>query len=302
MTPHKHKTKRSWRGFRALLSLTRGVPATYQDYSDESFSENVALPDHRNLSKHFGLTPKAIPLPFWYISAQETHIELMFRKRFPYPLAGTVHVENSLEKITEFNPEKPVNVRTTVFCEAKPEGSPTGTFVTEFEQEGEVFVRNESVYLWKKGGKKSKKKKSEPEIFEADWSKISDINPTEGQVYARLSGDQNPIHTSSLIAKVFGFKSKIIHGWNLVYRLYATALENGPEPKRFTVRFHKPVGFPGKVMIEGKRIEPSSLIIQSLSPDRKVKQVSFEAESNLSDGDKKRFDEIKNHRMRHKTP
>jgi acyl dehydratase len=69
-----------------------------------------------------------------------------------------------------------------------------------------------------------------------------------GRAYGAVSGDQNPIHTSALGAKAFGFPRAIAHGMYTAARALA---EVGParrgETYEWTVEFFRPVLLPGTV-------------------------------------------------------
>ena len=69
-----------------------------------------------------------------------------------------------------------------------------------------------------------------------------------GRAYGAVSGDQNPIHTSNLGAKAFGFPRAIAHGMYTAARALA---EVGParrgEAYEWTVEFFRPVLLPSTV-------------------------------------------------------
>ncbi|WP_349290869.1 MaoC family dehydratase [Actinoplanes solisilvae] len=68
-----------------------------------------------------------------------------------------------------------------------------------------------------------------------------------GTDYAQVSGDRNPIHSSRIGARLFGFPRPIAHGmWSLARCL--AALE-GRLPERYTVdvRFRQPILLPARV-------------------------------------------------------
>jgi len=92
----------------------------------------------------------------------------------------------------------------------------------------------------------------------AQWA----LTPGTGRTYAAVSGDRNPIHTSPLAAKAFGFPRSIAHGMYTAARALA---EVGParrgETYRWTVEFAKPVLLPSKVDVA---ITPS---VEHPSPD-----------------------------------
>jgi acyl dehydratase len=68
-----------------------------------------------------------------------------------------------------------------------------------------------------------------------------------GTDYAAVSGDRNPIHTSTVAAKLFGFPRRIAHGMWSKARCLA-ALE-GRLPDRYTVEvgFKLPILLPSSV-------------------------------------------------------
>ncbi len=83
----------------------------------------------------------------------------------------------------------------------------------------------------------------EPHTPTARWR----LAGTLGRDYRRVSGDPNPIHTSRLAARAFGFARPIIHGMWTHARAIA-ALE-GRLPEAFAVEasFTKPITLPGTV-------------------------------------------------------
>jgi acyl dehydratase len=68
-----------------------------------------------------------------------------------------------------------------------------------------------------------------------------------GRRYARVSGDRNPIHTSRLVARVFGFPGRIAHGMWTAARCLAALEGRLPDTYTMDVRFHRPVPVPGRV-------------------------------------------------------
>ena len=78
----------------------------------------------------------------------------------------------------------------------------------------------------------------------AIWRLPADL----GRDYRRVSGDPNPIHTSALAARAFGFARPIIHGMWTHARLLA-ALEAAParRPTRSRSTSLRPILLPAKV-------------------------------------------------------
>jgi acyl dehydratase len=65
-----------------------------------------------------------------------------------------------------------------------------------------------------------------------------------GTWYSRVSGDRNPIHTSRIAARVFGFRQPIAHGMWTLARCLATLEGRLPEQVVVEANFHRPVPLP----------------------------------------------------------
>lgn len=77
----------------------------------------------------------------------------------------------------------------------------------------------------------------------ATWRLPADL----GRDYRRVSGDPNPIHTSRVAAKAFGFARPIIHGMWTHARLLAALEARLPDVYSVQVEFRRPILLPGTV-------------------------------------------------------
>jgi acyl dehydratase len=68
-----------------------------------------------------------------------------------------------------------------------------------------------------------------------------------GRRYASVSGDMNPIHTSAIGGKAFGFPRAIIHGMWTHARVLAALEPRLTDSYRMDVRFTKPILLPSSV-------------------------------------------------------
>jgi acyl dehydratase len=68
-----------------------------------------------------------------------------------------------------------------------------------------------------------------------------------GRDYRRVSGDPNPIHTSRIAARAFGFARPIIHGMWTHARLLAALAPRLPDTYTVEVAFTRPILLPAKV-------------------------------------------------------
>jgi hypothetical protein len=91
-------------------------------------------------------------------------------------------------------------------------------------------------------------KRSDEEGKEGETSQVGVVNMTNKDpgLWAELSKDYNPIHFSTLVAKAFGFRTKIAHG-NHVLAKGLAKIPNTTEVKGITtmeVEFRRPVFVP----------------------------------------------------------
>ncbi len=77
----------------------------------------------------------------------------------------------------------------------------------------------------------------------ATWRLPADL----GRDYRRVSGDPNPIHTSRLAARAFGFARPIAHGMWTHARLLAALEPRLPETYEIEATFARPILLPSKV-------------------------------------------------------
>jgi hypothetical protein len=79
------------------------------------------------------------------------------------------------------------------------------------------------------------------------------VSEKDARDYAAVSGDRNPIHTSRLGARLFGFRRPIAHGmWSKARCLAAL---DGRLPAQYTVdvAFQAPILLPGTVSFGARR-------------------------------------------------
>ena len=83
------------------------------------------------------------------------------------------------------------------------------------------------------------------------------LRMTPGQIrhYASVSGDHNPIHTSPIAAKLFGFPTVIAHGMFTAAAVLANIEGQLPDAVRYSVRFAKPVVLPARAGLYVDRID-----------------------------------------------
>ena len=93
-----------------------------------------------------------------------------------------------------------------------------------------------------------------PTARSAEWPVPAD----QGRRYAAVSGDHNPIHTSALLARLFGFPRPIAHGMWTLGRAISTLGDDLPARCALEVRFRSPLLLPSTVCFEGGRDTPTN--------------------------------------------
>ncbi len=139
---------------------------------------------------------------------------------FPISPLGLIHIFQSFKQIRPVKTDEVLNLSCTLESIKKTEKCIETSFDLKAVSGNELVWQGISVFLTKTkshtGGKKKRKsktgKKEKILFFKETISVPSDI----GLKYARVSGDYNPYHLSSGLAKIFGFKRSIAHGmWSL---------------------------------------------------------------------------------------
>jgi acyl dehydratase len=172
---------------------------------------------------------------------------------FPFSPLGLVHVANRIEQM------RPLEVGETLHVRVWPEDLRPHDRGRQFDVVAEVSVAGEvawidrSTYLHRESGGGGGRDGAEPPVPSAVWRVPGDI----GRRYARVSGDNNPIHTHPLIAKALGQPGTIAHGMWTKARSLAALEGELPDAYAVDVRFKAPLRIPGRATFStsGDRFE-----------------------------------------------
>ena len=197
-----------------------------------------------------GYSPSDIvPATWLHVQSFPLQTELMSGSDWPFPALGTVHVSNSMKMI------RPVRVDETLDIEVRashldPHEKGTVFHLLGFIRVGEELVwSSHSTYLvpgYRVPGANVEIPREEmPELGDdaTTWELPADL----GRSYARVSGDFNPIHLAPATAKMFGFKTTIVHGMWTHARALAAMEKDLPESYEARVQFAKPIELPSTV-------------------------------------------------------
>jgi acyl dehydratase len=98
---------------------------------------------------------------------------------------------------------------------------------------------------------------TDPEITPSTSASLSSKDP---YLWATLSKDYNPIHFSSTLAKLFGFKSMIAHGNHVLAKGLAKLDLNGEGMRFMEVEFRRPVFIPSELDVSVDKGERSIVL------------------------------------------
>ncbi|KSB88898.1 protein dehydratase [Caulobacter vibrioides] len=194
-------------------------------------------------------------MTFPHILAFPLQMRLMLAGDFPYPVMGLVHLSNRIRQ------HAPLTAGEKLVITVRPGGllahdkGQAFSLETAVRRDGAVVWEGTSVYL--RLGKAGRGDRA-PVVPSPEEGGAPAETPIEawplpadlGRRYARVSGDANPIHTSPLGAKLFGFRRPIAHGMWVKARAVA-ALTDGRavEAGEVEVSFRAPVFLPGQIQL-----------------------------------------------------
>jgi acyl dehydratase len=195
---------------------------------------------------------EVLPAGFLHVLAFPLATAVMVRGDFPLPLLGMVHLKNTARVLRPVRLGEALTVRAWAQDARAHRRGVQVDLIAEVLVAGELAYQGVSTYLAKgftapdSGAPTAEAPRTEwtAPLPTARWK----LGGGTGRAYGAVSGDQNPIHTSSLGAKAFGFPRAIAHG---MYSAARALAEVGPahrgERYEWTVEFFKPVLLPGTV-------------------------------------------------------
>jgi acyl dehydratase len=199
-----------------------------------------------------------LPLTYPHILSAGAHMAMLLDNAFPVRMVGLVHLSNDIELFIPL----PADARISLDCRvesgrSKPRGDEF-KLVTEALWNGELAWRETTGILAPAPAPRQLRRvpaapvEYPPAI--AEWAALPDV----GRRYAWVSGDWNPIHLSSLLARPFGFRGAIAHGMWMVARCLSWLATRSPGPgARLDVRFLKPLLLPGRVTLHASSADES---------------------------------------------
>ncbi|WP_328651503.1 MaoC/PaaZ C-terminal domain-containing protein [Micromonospora sp. NBC_00330] len=186
-----------------------------------------------------------LPATFPHVMGFPLALRLMTAPNFPLPLIGLVHVANRITTHRPITADETLDFTTYAENLRPHDRGRQVDVVLVGSIDGKEVWRGVSTYLGrerKPGGREPGERPPAPTAT-ARWR----VEPRVGTEYARVSGDHNPIHTSRLGARLFGFRRPIAHGMWSKARCLAALEARLPDAYTVEVAFKLPVPLPSTV-------------------------------------------------------
>jgi hypothetical protein len=206
--------------------------------------------DRTNVAEYAEVTglrySDAVPLTYPFALTFPTVMSLVTGFDFPFAAMGSVHLENA---ITQY---RPIRVTDTVSIAVHAENlreHRKGLLVdvlTDVSVGNDVAWHQVTTFLHQQRTSLSDEPKPPPQKQPKLPAPKAILRISPGQIrrYAAVGGDHNPIHTSSVGAKLFGFPTVIAHGMFSAAAVLANLEASLPDAVTYSVRFGKPMVLP----------------------------------------------------------
>lgn len=206
--------------------------------------------DRANVAAYCELTGlryrDAVPLTYPFALTFPTVMDLITGFDFPFSAIGSVHVENVITA------HRPIAVTDTVEVRVHAENLREHRkgllvdVVTEVAVGTEPAWHQVTTFLHQQRTSLSGEPKPEPPAPQKLPPPNAILRITPGQIrkYAAVGGDRNPIHTSAIGARLFGFPAVIAHGMFSAAAVLANIEGQLPDQVCYHVKFGKPVILP----------------------------------------------------------
>lgn len=188
-----------------------------------------------------------LPATYPHILAFPLALTLMTDPDFPFPAAGVVHLANRIELRRPLPAGTPLDLAVHASgLREHPRGRCVDLVAVASMTGAEVW-REVSTYLHRSGEGEPERRSPRDTGPVPAPSAVWRVEPAVARVYAAVSGDRNPIHTSTLAARAFGFRRRIAHGMWTKARCLAQLAARLPPAYAVEVTFMAPLPLPSTV-------------------------------------------------------
>jgi acyl dehydratase len=190
----------------------------------------------------------AVPLTYPFVLTFPTVMELITALDFPFSAMGSVHVDNRITRYRKIAVTDTVNIKTYAENLREHRRGLLVDVVTDVGVGNQPAWHQVTTFLHQQRTSLSDEPKPPPrkQAKVPPPNAMLSITPARIRRYAAVGGDHNPIHVSSIAAKLFGFPTAIAHGMFSAAAVLANIDGQLPDAVGYTVRFGKPVILPAR--------------------------------------------------------
>lgn len=191
-----------------------------------------------------------LPAGFVHVMAFPVATALMVRDDFPLPLLGMVHLANRVEQRRPLRFGEELDVVVHAERMVPHRAGVSVDLVVDVTVGPEVVWHGVSTYLaggLRLAGTERPERTERPEWTPPTPTGQWRLAPHDARLYAAVSGDRNPIHSSKVGARLFGFPRTIAHGMHTAARALADVGAARGGAFTWAVTFARPVFLPGTV-------------------------------------------------------
>ncbi len=197
-----------------------------------------------------------VPLTYPFALTFPTVMDLITGFDFPFAAMGSVHVENHITQHRPITVDDTVGIRTNAQNLREHRKGLLVDVVTDVSVGNDIAWQQVTTFLHQQHTSLSDEPKSAP-VKQAKLpppNSILRITPGQIKRYASVGGDHNPIHTSTIGAKLFGFPTVIAHGMFSAAAVLANIEGQLPDSVRYSVKFGKPIMLPASAGLYVDRV------------------------------------------------
>jgi acyl dehydratase len=202
-----------------------------------------------------------LPATYPHVLAFPLTMALMSSPEFPFSLLGIVHVANRITVRRPVDAGERLDFLVRAADLRPHDRGRQVDIVATATVRGEEVWRGVSTYLHKEHGRQERGRaghgdgdRPAPPAPTAVWR----VQRRVGTDYAAVSGDHNPIHTSRLGARLFGFPRPIAHGMWSKARCLAALEGRLPDSYTVEVAFKLPILLPATLGFAAAAARPGT--------------------------------------------
>ncbi len=208
--------------------------------------------DPANVAAYAALTrlrfDDTVPLTYPFALTFPSVMSLVSGFDFPFAAMGSVHVENHITQHRPIAVTDVVDVKVHADNLREHRKGLLVDILTDVSVGNDLVWQQVTTFLHQQKTSLSGEPKPEPKKQPKLPPPNAILSVTPGQIrkYASVGGDHNPIHTSPIGAKLFGFPTVIAHGMFSAAAVLTNIEGQLPDAVKYSVRFGKPLVLPAR--------------------------------------------------------